>query len=92
MSKNKKEKTEAPQEDVEPIVTDVNQQQIDVQKLVEMYNLTVNQLNQHKQLCQQYELTMNTLTGRLIECQRNLDGVQLQLNQLSAQLTQKGGE
>jgi 2-succinyl-5-enolpyruvyl-6-hydroxy-3-cyclohexene-1-carboxylate synthase len=92
MSKNKKEKTEAPQEDVEPIVTDANQQQIDVQKLVEMYNLTVNQLNQHKQLCQQYELTMNTLTGRLIECQRNLDGVQLQLNQLSAQLTQKGGE
>ena len=57
-----------------------------------MYNLTVNQLNQHKQLCQQYELTMNTLTGRLIECQRNLDGVQLQLNQLSAQLTEKGGE
>tara|TARA_R110000744_G_scaffold3699_2_gene13854 strand:+ start:670 stop:948 length:279 start_codon:yes stop_codon:yes gene_type:complete len=92
MSKNKKEKTEAPQEDVEPIVTDANQQQIDVQKLVEMYNLTVNQLNQHKQLCQQYELTMNTLTGRLIECQRNLDGVQLQLNQLSAQLTEKGGE
>tara|TARA_R110001592_G_scaffold200056_3_gene448821 strand:+ start:1204 stop:1482 length:279 start_codon:yes stop_codon:yes gene_type:complete len=92
MSKNKKEKTEAPQEDEEPIVTDANQQQIDVQKLVEMYNLTVNQLNQHKQLCQQYELTMNTLTGRLIECQRNLDGVQLQLNQLSAQLTEKGGE
>ncbi len=91
MSKKKNEvKEEAPQEE---IVSDVapNEQQIDVNKLVEMYNNTINQLNQHKQLCKQYELTINTLTGRLIEAQRGLDSLQLQVNQL-VQLTQKGGE
>lgn len=91
MSKKKNEvKEEAPQEEV---VSDVvpNEQQIDVNKLVEMYNNTINQLNQHKQLCKQYELTINTLTGRLIEAQRGLDSLQLQVNQL-VQLTKKGGE
>jgi len=91
MSKKKNEvKEEAPQEEV---VSDVvpNEQQIDVNKLVEMYNNSINQLNQHKQLCKQYELTINTLTGRLIEAQRGLDSLQLQVNQL-IQLTKKGGE
>jgi len=91
MSKKKNEvKEEAPQEEVASDVVP-NEQQIDVNKLVEMYNNTVNQLNQHKQLCKQYELTINTLTGRLIEAQRGLDSLQLQVNQL-VQLTQKGGE
>ena len=92
MSKKKNEvKEEAPQEDeIAPTVVPT-EQQIDVNKLVEMYNNTINQLNQHKQLCKQYELTINTLTGRLIEAQRGLDSLQLQVNQL-VQLTKKGGE
>jgi len=92
MSKKKNEvKEEAPQEN--EVASDVvpTEQQIDVNKLVEMYNNSINQLNQHKQLCKQYELTINTLTGRLIEAQRGLDSLQLQVNQL-VQLTQKGGE
>ena len=91
MSKKKNEvKDEAPQEEVASDVGS-NQPQLDVNKLVEMYNTNVNQLNQHKQLCKQYELTINTLTGRLIEAQRGLDSLQIQVNQL-VQLTQKGGE
>jgi len=92
MSKKKNEvKEEAPQEN--EVTSDVvpTEQQIDVNKLVEMYNNSINQLNQHKQLCKQYELTINTLTGRLIEAQRGLDSLQLQVNQL-VQLTKKGGE
>ena len=92
MSKRKNEvKEEAPQEN--EVASDVvpTERQIDVNKLVEMYNNSINQLNQHKQLCKQYELTINTLTGRLIEAQRGLDSLQLQVNQL-VQLTQKGGE
>jgi len=92
MSKKKNEvKEEAPQEN--EVASDVvpTEQQIDVNKLVEMYNNSINQLNQHKQLCKQYELTINTLTGRLIEAQRGLDSLQLQVNQL-VQLTKKGGE
>ena len=92
MSKKKNEvKEEAPQEN--EVASDVvpTEQQLDVNKLVEMYNNSINQLNQHKQLCKQYELTINTLTGRLIEAQRGLDSLQLQVNQL-VQLTKKGGE
>ena len=93
MSKKKNEvKKEAPQEN--EVASDVvpTEQQIDVNKLVEMYNNSINQLNQHKQLCRQYELTINTLTGRLIEAQRNIEAVQLQLNQLVSQSQIKGGE
>ena len=93
MSKKKNEvKEEAPQEN--EVASDVvpTEQQIDVNKLVEMYNNSINQLNQHKQLCRQYELTINTLTGRLIEAQRNIEAVQLQLNQLVSQSQIKGGE
>ncbi len=92
MSKKKNEvKEEAPQENEVASNVVPTEQQIDVNKLVEMYNNSINQLNQHKQLCKQYELTINTLTGRLIEAQRGLDSLQLQVNQL-VQLTQKGGE
>ena len=93
MSKKKNEvKDEAPQEDEVASNVVPSEQQIDVQKLVELYNSTITQLNNHKQLCKQYELTINSLTGRLIEAQRNIEAVQLQLNQLVSQSQIKGGE